>query len=191
MVRGHGMVRALRTGRATRIGQIGKLLATIGDEPTLLQRTSARLIARLGLLAFGFCLCVFLVYGLLRGDWIGGALAGITLAIALPPRSFRWSSPSSSRWAWRLAGQKVLVDPAAIIETWAPPLCSVLTRPDADREPHDRGRALGGRGAAYSSHLAGAGPATRLIGTAELASAIRPIDPMDTAVRQSRSRCRT
>ncbi len=186
MVRGHGMIRALRTGRATRIGQIGKLLATIGDEPTLLQRTSARLIARLGLLAFGFCLCVFLVYGLLRGDWIGGALAGITLAIALLPEEFPMVlAVFIAIGAWRLARQKVLVRRAAIIETLGAATLLCLDKTGTLTENRMTVAALWAEGVLHDArHLTGAGPATRLIGTAELASAIHPIDPMDTAVRQ-------
>ena len=82
-VRGQGMVHILRTGPSTRLGRIGASLAAIEDEPTLLQKSTGALIAKLGILALGFCAIVAVAYGVLRDDWIGGALSGITLAIAL------------------------------------------------------------------------------------------------------------
>lgn len=74
-VRGQGTVRILHTGAATRLGRIGASLAAIEDEPTLLQKTTGSLIAKLGILALGFCAIVAVAYGLLRDDWIGGALS--------------------------------------------------------------------------------------------------------------------
>ena len=42
------MVRVVRTGPSTRLGRIGASLAAIEDEPTLLQKTTGALIAKLG-----------------------------------------------------------------------------------------------------------------------------------------------
>ena len=39
-------------------------------------------------MALAFCAVVAISYGLLRQDWIGGLLAGITIAIALVPEEF-------------------------------------------------------------------------------------------------------
>src|ERR671912_40733 len=57
-VRGQGMIHVVRTGASTRLGRIGASLAAIEDEPTLLQKTTAALIARLGILALAFCAIV-------------------------------------------------------------------------------------------------------------------------------------
>ena len=55
---------------------------------TPLQKKTAALVDRLALAAIGFCAVVTVAYGLLRGEWIEGALAGITLAISLLPEEF-------------------------------------------------------------------------------------------------------
>ena len=117
-VRGQGMVHVVRTGASTRLGRIGASLAAIEDEPTLLQKTTGALIAKLGILALAFCAIVAVAYGVLRDDWIGGALSGITLAIALLPEEFPMVlAIFMALGAFRLARHKVLVRRAAVIET--------------------------------------------------------------------------
>ena len=84
----------------------------------MLQRTTGALIAKLGVLALAFCGVVAVAYGLLRGDWIGGALSGITLAIALLPEEFPMVlAIFMALGAFRLARHNVLVRRAAVIET--------------------------------------------------------------------------
>ncbi len=186
VVRGHGMVRALRTGRTTRLGRISGLLATIENEPTLLQQASSRLIGRLGLLALGFCLVVLIAYGLLRGDWIAGALAGITLAIALLPEEFPMIlAVFMALGAWRLAQQNVLVRRAAVIETLGAATLLCVDKTGTLTENRMRVAALWVDGELHELAQAVAiGPeATRLIRKAALASAVHTVDPMDQAIR--------
>ena len=65
-----------------------------------------------------FCAIVAMAYGLLRDDWVGGALSGITLAIALLPEEFPMVlAIFMALGAFRLARHKVLVRRAAVIET--------------------------------------------------------------------------
>lgn len=189
-VRGQGMVIVVRTGAATRLGRIGASLAAIEDEPTLLQKTTGALIAKLGVLALGFCAIVAVAYGMLRGDWTGGALSGITLAIALLPEEFPMVlAIFMALGAFRLARHKVLVRRAAVIETLgaATFLCvdktgtltenrMVLTTVWRDGEAQDL-RDSGGI----------SGAAMKPIRTALLASAVRPVDPMDKAVNEVRA----
>ncbi|HET7717233.1 MAG TPA: cation-transporting P-type ATPase, partial [Bauldia sp.] len=109
LVRGQGTAIVLATGPSTALGRIGAALATIASEPTPLQRTSKRLIARLGLFAVVFCLGIVVSYGLIRGDWVAGALAGITLAIALLPEEFPMVlAVFMALGSWRLARHRVL-----------------------------------------------------------------------------------
>lgn len=118
VTRGNGFARVTRTGAATRFGKIGAALATISEEPTLLQRNVGRLIARLGVAAMTFCVIVTAAYGWLRDDWLAGALAGITLAIALLPEEFPMVlAVFMALGAWRLAQRNVLVRHSAVIET--------------------------------------------------------------------------
>lgn len=186
-VRGQGMVHVVRTGAATRLGRIGASLAAIADEPTLLQMTTGALIAKLGILAIGFCTIVAVAYGVLRGDWVGGALSGITLAIALLPEEFPMVlAIFMALGAFRLARRKVLVRCAAVIETLgaATFLCvdktgtltenrMVLTTTWRDGTVQDL---------QDSGSVSGA--AREPLRTAVLASAVRPVDPMDRAVHE-------
>ncbi|WP_262268676.1 cation-translocating P-type ATPase [Microvirga yunnanensis] len=185
-VRGQGMARVVRTGASTRLGRIGSSLAAIADESTLLQKTTGALVARLGVLALGFCAIVAVAYGVLQDDWIGGALSGITLAIALLPEEFPMVlAIFMALGAFRLARHKVLVRRAAVIETLgaATFLCvdktgtltenrMVLTTVWRDGNAHDL-RPDGRISDAFVEPLR----------TALLASADRPVDPMDRAVR--------
>jgi Ca2+-transporting ATPase len=88
VVRGQGVAQVIRTGSATEVGRIGANIATIIEAPTPLQRDVRRLIRRLGVLAVTFCLLVAAAYGIMRGDWFAGTLAGLTLAISLIPEEF-------------------------------------------------------------------------------------------------------
>jgi Ca2+-transporting ATPase len=99
VVAGEGTIRVTTTGMATRLGKIGSSLQSIQPEPTPLQRSSARLVARLGLFGVVVCLSAVLAYGILRHDWVAGMLTGITLAIAMVPEEF----PMVPRSSWPLA----------------------------------------------------------------------------------------
>ena len=189
-MRGQGMVHIVRTGPSTRLGRIGASLAAIQDEPTLLQKSTGALIAKLGILALGFCAIVAVAYGVLRDDWIGGALSGITLAIALLPEEFPMVlAIFMALGPARLARHKVLVRRAAVIETLGAATVPVRRQDrHADREPDAwsprRGGAESVQGLRRPARLSGA--AVEPLRTALLASAVRPVDPMDRAVRMLR-----
>lgn len=183
-VRGQGTALVTRTGVATRLGRIGASLATIADEPTLLQRTVGRLIARLAVLALGLCALVVVAYGLVRDDWFEGALAGITLAIALLPEEFPMVlAVFTALGAWRLARHQVLVRRGAVIETLGATTLLCVDKTGTLTENRMTVAAMWRDGAVH--HLAPDTPLAECAGllrTARLASSPRPLDPMDAAV---------
>jgi P-type Ca2+ transporter type 2C len=184
-VRGQGMIHVVRTGASTRLGRIGASLAAIEDEPTLLQKTTGALIARLGILALAFCAIVAVAYGVLRDDWIGGALSGITLAIALLPEEFPMVlAIFLALGAFRLARHKVLVRRAAVIETLgaATFLCVDKTGTLTENRMVLATAWRAGEVQDLRGHVRLSG-AVEPLRTALLASAVRPVDPMDRAVR--------
>jgi len=186
ITQGQGMARVVRTGPATRLGRIGLSLAAMAPEPTLLQRATARLIGWLGLLAFGFCGIVVLAYGLLHGDWIEGALAGITLAIALLPEEFPMVlAIFLALGAWRLAKQEVLARRSAVIETLGAATRLCVDKTGTLTENRMRLAALW-RDSGGEVTLPGPVPASHagLLRAAALASSPHPVDPMDRAVRE-------
>lgn len=186
VVRGQGTAIVVATGQSTVFGKIGLSLATIQSEPTLLQRTLARVVARLGILAILFCAVVFVAYGVFRGEWIQGALGGLTLAIALLPEEFPMVlAIFMALGAWRLARRRVLVRRGAVIETLgaATILCvdktGTLTENRMEVAELWTGNThiVTGQGAFDED-------AGQLVARAALASATRPTDPMDRAIRR-------
>jgi len=187
VVRGQGVAQITLTGPRSALGQIGAALAEAEHSPTPLQKTAGRLVGILGALAIGFCVLVAAAYGWLRDDWVGGVLAGVTVAISLIPEEFPMVlAVFLALGAWRLATHQVLTRRSAVIETLggATVLCvdktGTLTEnqmriarlwTDAGDVPAEEGLPIDGS-------------AGTLLELAALASAVRPIDPMDRAVRR-------
>ena len=84
--------------------------------------------------SFGLSLCVLVVvviYGLTRGDWLNGFLAGITLAMAMLPEEFPVVlTIFLALGAWRIS-QQATCSPAACrpSKRSARPRCCAWTRP--------------------------------------------------------------
>ncbi|HEX8989078.1 MAG TPA: cation-translocating P-type ATPase [Rhodocyclaceae bacterium] len=85
---GQGVARITAIGAATELGRIGKSLSAIGPEPSPLQREIGALTRRLAVIGIAFCLAVAGLYVALRGGWLDGLLAGITLAMGILPQEF-------------------------------------------------------------------------------------------------------
>ena len=174
-LRGQGLARVTRTGAATALGQIGASLATLSEEPTPLQQTSGRLVGWLGVLALGFCLLVTGAYGLVRGNWIEGGLAGLTVAIALVPEEFPMVlAVFLALGAQRLARHRVLVRRNAAIEALggATVLCVDKTGTLTENRMQ-------------VARLWPEAGAERVAAAGRLASAPRPSDPMDRALLEA------
>lgn len=185
VVRGQGVVKVSRTGARSALGRIGSSLAAIGYEPTPLQKTAGRLVGVLGLVALAFCGLVVVAYGLLRDDWIAGVLAGITVAIALIPEEFPMVlAVFLALGAWRLATHQVLTRRSAVIETLggATVLCVDKTGTLTENRM-ELARLWTVEGDfTVDGGKPPAGAAASLLRYAALASAVRPVDPMDKAV---------
>jgi Ca2+-transporting ATPase len=118
VVQGQGVAEVQGIGLHTEIGKIGKSLQTVKEEPTLLQRETGRLVKRLTVLGLALCAVVVVVYGLTRGDWLQGFLAGITLAMATLPEEFPVVlTIFLALGAWRISRKQVLTRRVPVIET--------------------------------------------------------------------------
>jgi len=117
LVAGQGLARVLATGAATEIGRIGRTLVAIESPPTPLHLQTRRLVRIFSVLGLAFSSAVVLLHGLARGDWMGGLLAGITLAMAMLPEEFALIlTVFMAMGAWRMSRQQVLTRRAATIE---------------------------------------------------------------------------
>jgi Ca2+-transporting ATPase len=88
IVQGQAVAQSLAIGAQSEIGRIGKALQSLVTEATPLQRQTRRLVTTLAIVGLTLCMILILVYGFTREDWIGGILAGITLAMATIPEEF-------------------------------------------------------------------------------------------------------
>jgi Ca2+-transporting ATPase len=190
VVRGNGVAEVIGTGRATEVGRIGVVLGSMVENPTLLQRDVRRLIGLLGLLAVGFCAVVAVAYGLLRNDWFGGLISGLTLAISLIPEEFPVVfAIFMAMGAWRLAKNNVLVRRSAIIETLGATTMLCVDKTGTITENRMSLRHVWRSGRSFELPTED-NSARAVIEIAQLASAVEPHDPMDAAIHAAVGRAR-
>jgi Ca2+-transporting ATPase len=118
IVQGQGMAHVSATGSSTEVGKIGVALQSLPAEPTPLQKETHALVARLAVGALILSAAVVVVYGITRGDWLNGLLAGLTLAMAILPNEFPLVLILFlSLGAWRLSRKNVLTRRMGAVET--------------------------------------------------------------------------
>lgn len=107
---GQAVVQITATGRRTRYGQIGLLLATVRQPPTPLQKAIGRLIRRLAVLAVLLCVGVAGLALLTGRGWTAAVTAGVSLGVAAIPEEFPMVyALFLAVGAWRLARHRALV----------------------------------------------------------------------------------
>jgi P-type Ca2+ transporter type 2C len=118
LTQGHGVARVMATGARTEIGKIGKALQVLVPEISDIQRETRRAVLVFAMIGLALCLLVTVLYGLRRGDWLNGLLAGITLAMANLPEEFPVVlTVFLALGAWRISQHGVLTRRAPAIET--------------------------------------------------------------------------
>jgi len=109
VTQGHGIARVLSVGMNTEVGKIGKALQRIEPEKTELQKETEKLVKIFGGAGLAVCVIVIVMYGLTRGDWTGGFLAGLALAMAILPEEFPVVlTIFLALGAWRMSKHNVL-----------------------------------------------------------------------------------
>lgn len=185
VVKGHGIAIARETGAGTELGKIGAALRAIEPERTRLQREIDRLVKILAAVGVLAAAIVVVVYGLTRGNWLGGVLAGIATAMALLPEEFPVVlTVFLALGAWRMSRKHVLTRRPPVIETLgsATALCvdktgtltmnrMTVRQLIVDGQVHD----LDDQPLPEQFHA--------IAEFAALASPIDPFDPMDKAFR--------
>ena len=118
VVQGQGIAKVQAIGAQTEMGKIGKALQKVQPEPTPLQQEMNRLVSRLFGIALLLCVLIVVIYGLMRGDWLKGILAGITLAMAILPNEFPVVvTIFLALGAWRISQNHVLARRTSAVET--------------------------------------------------------------------------
>ncbi|MBU6245113.1 MAG: cation-translocating P-type ATPase [Actinomycetales bacterium] len=117
VVRGHGVVVARRTGPRTHLGGIGTALGEIRAERTSLQREVDRLVRVVAIAGLAVACAIVVIYGLTRGNWLEGLLAGIATTMAVLPEEFPVVlTVFLALGAWRMSRMRVLARTPAVIE---------------------------------------------------------------------------
>ena len=118
ITRGGAIARTSATGPRSRIGQIGRSLASLETETPQLQRETARIVRLSAAVGMAFALIVVLLYGAFRGTWLDALLAGIATAMSLLPEEFPVVlTIFLAMGAWRIAQIGVLTRKTSAIET--------------------------------------------------------------------------
>ncbi len=118
VVKGQGLAQVRATGPRTEMGKIGKALQTLQTEDTPLQRQMGHVVRTFAAIGVGVCVLVVVVYGLTRGDWLNGFLAGLTLAMATLPEEFPVVlTIFLALGAWRMSQRHVLTRRVPAVET--------------------------------------------------------------------------
>ena len=189
VVQGQGVAEVHAIGSRTELGKIGKSLQSVATEETLLQRETGRLVKKLAIWGLSLCAAVVVIYGLTRGNWIQGLLAGITLAMATLPEEFPVVlTIFLAMGAWRISRKNVLTRRVPAIETLgsATVLCTdktgtlTLNQMTVAR--------LHANGTSCNLTQLGSGPLPEavhsLVEFGILASQRDPFDPMEKALHQ-------
>jgi len=190
IVRGHGTAEVSATGSGSELGRIGSSLASIDVQPTALHREVDRLVGVVAAIGASAALVVVVVFGLTRGQWLEGVLAGIATAMAILPEEFPVVlTVFLALGAWRLSLRNVLTRTSPAIEalgsvtvvcadktgTLTMNSMTVSELASADEVGHRRVWEASGAGLP--------GWARPLLDAAALASSPAAVDPMDRACR--------
>lgn len=118
VIQGQGIAQAHAIGSATEIGKIGKALQKIEEEKTPLQKETASLVRFFACLGLILCTLVVVVFGITRGNWLQGFLAGLSLAMAMLPEEFPVVlTIFLALGAWRISRHGVLTRRIPAVET--------------------------------------------------------------------------
>jgi len=187
---GQGLARVTATGARSEIGRIGQTLGEVGTPATPLFLETRRLVRVFSLVGLALSLVVLALYGVLRGDWLGGVLAGLTLAMSMLPQEFLLIlTVFTAMGAWRLSRQQVLTRRSATIETLgaATVLCTDKTGTLTQNRMAIAELGVMPDGALISWQAAAAvlpEAFHALLDASVLASEREPLDPMEQAIHR-------
>ena len=179
IVSGHGLVKVSSVGTQTEMGRIGMSLHDIKPEKTLLQKEVNKVVRYVALAAVSLAVALTLLFWVLRGDFLQGFLAGLTLSIAILPEEFPVVlSVFMALGAWRLAKSNVLARKSQTIETLgsATVLCTDKTGTLTEN------RMAVARMIDTMGNQADEVTRGRIIACGVLASQRNPFDPMEEAL---------
>ena len=117
VVSGRGVAKVKATGPRTEMGRIGRAIQTAVAPDSPLQKETRRIVKIVAIAGGILCATVVLLFGLTRHNWLGGLLAGLTLAMSLLPEEFPVVlTVFLAIGAWRMSFKHVLTRRIAALE---------------------------------------------------------------------------
>lgn len=187
IVQGRGIAEVLATGPRSEMGKIGTALEETRVEKTPLQRETGRVVRFLAIWGLFLCAVLVIGYGLLRGQWLEGILAGIALAMSVLPEEFPVVlTIFLALGAWRIAQKRVLTRRVPAVETLGAATVLCVDKTGTLTQNKMTVRRLFAQGATFDlGHGADHPVAPQFHHLAEysmLASHSDPFDPMEKAI---------
>lgn len=188
IVKGQGITQVRSTGPRTEIGKIGKALQILQPEDTNLQQQTGKIVRTFAMVGIGLCLLVVVVFGLTRGDWLNGFLAGLTLAMATLPEEFPVVlTIFLALGAWRISQHKVLTRRVAAVEMLGAATVLCVDKTGTLTQNRMTVTQIGANGQFEEidgKQLSLAENLHEVVEYSILASPIDPFDPMEKAMRE-------
>jgi Ca2+-transporting ATPase len=192
VVAGFGIAEVTDTGPRTEMGKIGRALSSLPPETTPLFQEVRRLVRWVAAAALALCAFIAIVYGASRHDWLGGVLAGITLAMGILPEEFPVVLMLFlAMGAWRISRVQVLTRRMPAIETIGAATLLAVDKTGTLTENRMRVALIETSDACIDLRPATAEPtasARQLLETASAASERMPFDPMERAIHEAAAR---
>lgn len=190
IVRGFGAMVVHATGVRTEIGRIGKAMTALTTETTALFREVRRIVRWVALGALALCAGIAVIYALSRSDWLGGVLAGITLAMGVLPEEFPVVlTVFLAMGAWRISRGGVLTRRMPAVESIGAATLLAVDKTGTLTENRMQVALLdtpgGGSCDLRYPDVALTDSALCVLATALAASERNPFDPMERAIHEA------
>ena len=193
---GQGIAEIVATGPRSGLGKIGRALARVEQEPTLLQKETGRMVRTFAIVGLLACALVVVVYGFTRGGgaevWKQGFLAGIAMAMATLPEEFPVVlTIFLALGAWRISRKNVLTRRMPAVEMLGAATVLCVDKTGTLTQNQMTLRQIAGAGTVLDlATLQGPLPEDLhgLLENAILASKRDPFDPMERALHEAGDR---
>ena len=182
VVAGSGVASVTSTGSSTALGQIGTRVAAVDVGRTPLQQEVSRVVAVLAVLGVATCVVVGVAFGITRGSWLDGALAGLTTAISMIPEEFPVVlTVFLALGAWRISKSNVLTRRMPTIETLGAATVLCVDKTGTLTMNRMSVSAVYSDGRLHEVSVNPGDPVRDVLEAAVLASQQTPTDPMERA----------
>jgi Ca2+-transporting ATPase len=192
VVRGFGTAQVTATGMSSEIGKIGRALTTLTAETTHLFRETRRITRRVAISGLLVCTVIAVVYGFSRENWLGGVLAGITVAMGILPEEIPVVlTVFLAMGAWRISRVGVLTRRMPAVESIGAVTILAVDKTGTPTENRMRlavVETLSGRFDLRAANLALDDDARVILETALAASEREAFDPMERAIHEAAQR---